>query len=509
MNKKIKDECMKIKTLDELMRLFSDREQGGEKIVLCHGVFDVLHVGHIKHFRVAKAHGDVLIVSVTSDKYVDKGEGRPIFDQNLRAETISALELVDCVYINDFPTASELIRKVKPNFYVKGIEYKNSNSRNFLEEEEVALFGGCKIVYTADETYSSTNIVNKNRLPSGTFDFIQKFKKKYAVAKVQNYFDEIKNLKVLVIGEVIIDSFCFGEHLGKMRRESLMEFGINGTINQVGGSGAIANHIANFAKEVTLFTMVGDYNSKKDFIERELNKNIERIFFVKKKSPTPSKTRYIEKHVNHRNVFKTSEMNDNQIGYETSSMMMSKLIKILPEFDMVVVSDFGHGMIDKRLINYLSAFNIFLAVSTQLNTENQGFNTIDKYPRVDYGCINESELRILMKDKYASVPLLINRLRKQNYIDTLSVTRGFRGGIVESRREGLFENPPFSVDALDTIGAGDAFFAITSLLAKKNMPIDMLLFVGNAMGALQIKQLGNDNSIKRKDLEQYLGNLLK
>ena len=115
----------KIFNLEELKKKISVEKKKGKKIVLCHGVFDLLHVGHIKHFKSAKKSGDFLLVSITSDQFVNKGPGRPVFNHNLRSEAISSLECVDAVFINNFQTPVNLIKLIKPNIYFKGPDYKD------------------------------------------------------------------------------------------------------------------------------------------------------------------------------------------------------------------------------------------------------------------------------------------------------------------------------------------------------------------------------------------------
>ena len=90
-------------------------------------MFDLLHVGHIKHLKKAKSLGDKLIVTVTSDRFVNKGPNRPVFNQNLRIEAIAALDSVDFVAVNDSSTAIHSIKTLKPNIYCKGKDYKNLN----------------------------------------------------------------------------------------------------------------------------------------------------------------------------------------------------------------------------------------------------------------------------------------------------------------------------------------------------------------------------------------------
>jgi len=115
----------KIFLLNDLSKIVHGEKKKSKTIVLCHGVFDLLHIGHIKHLEKARGQGDKLIVTLTSDRYVNKGPGRPVFNENLRCEAIAALDVVDYVAINDSPTAVNPIKVLKPNIYCKGTDYKN------------------------------------------------------------------------------------------------------------------------------------------------------------------------------------------------------------------------------------------------------------------------------------------------------------------------------------------------------------------------------------------------
>ena len=115
----------KIKTLEELQKIISELKTAGKKIVHCHGVFDLLHIGHIKHFKEARSFGDVLIVTVTPDEYVKKGPNRPAFTTSLRLEALASLETVDFVAANKWSVAVETIKMLKPEIYCKGPDYKN------------------------------------------------------------------------------------------------------------------------------------------------------------------------------------------------------------------------------------------------------------------------------------------------------------------------------------------------------------------------------------------------
>lgn len=153
----------KILKLEKLARRVRSLKSKGKTIVHCHGCFDLMHPGHIKYFQAAKRMGDCLVVTVTPDIYVDKGPCRPVFNQNLRAESIAALECVDFVAINKWPTAEETLKLLYPDIYVKGQEFKKLEDKTGKIQKEFAVIKeiGAKIRFTNEIVFSSTRLLNK------------------------------------------------------------------------------------------------------------------------------------------------------------------------------------------------------------------------------------------------------------------------------------------------------------------------------------------------------------
>ena len=164
-----------------------------KKVILCHGCFDLLHIGHINYLRKAKSLGDILIVTVTADEYVNKGPEHPIFNENQRAEHLSELSIIDYVSINYSLDATKIIKTIRPDYYVKGIEYKNLDddiTGNIKKEKQTVEKYGGKIFFTDEETYSSSNLLNSHFdiFPSGAKSFLENFRKKYSTqGNNQNY----------------------------------------------------------------------------------------------------------------------------------------------------------------------------------------------------------------------------------------------------------------------------------------------------------------------------------
>jgi rfaE bifunctional protein nucleotidyltransferase chain/domain len=154
---------MKLIDFNKLSERIRDLKAKGKKIVLCHGCFDLMHPGHIKYFQAAKKMGDVLIVTLTPDIYVDKGPGRPVFNQILRAESIAALSCVNYVAVNKWSTAEETLRILRPDIYVKGQEFERLEDKTgkIQKEYEVLKEIGAEIAFTREIVFSSTELLNK------------------------------------------------------------------------------------------------------------------------------------------------------------------------------------------------------------------------------------------------------------------------------------------------------------------------------------------------------------
>ena len=154
----------KILEIKNLAKKIKSLKAKGKRVVHCHGCFDLMHPGHIKYFQAAKKMGDVLVVTVTPDVYVDKGTGRPIFDEKLRLESIAALECVDFVAINKWPTAVETLKLLKPSIYVKGQEFENLEDKTGKLQKELEAIKevGAEIGFTHEIVFSSTKLINEH-----------------------------------------------------------------------------------------------------------------------------------------------------------------------------------------------------------------------------------------------------------------------------------------------------------------------------------------------------------
>ncbi len=503
----------KILPLKELAQRVQDIKNKGKKVVQCHGVFDIVHLGHIRHFNMAKKEGDVLLVTLTADRYVKRGPGRPIFNEQLRAEYLASLSMVDHVGIVSADTATESIKALKPDFYAKGVEYKNHKkdvTGKISEEEDAIKSVGGKIVYTDDITFSSSQIINSylDVFPQRTARYLQAIEKRYPIEFIIGSIEKLKKLKVLVIGDAIIDEYHYCLPMGKSSKEHLVVNRYTSEEMFAGGSLATANNVASVCGQVDLVTVLGRENSKEDFIRSRLAPNIRPRFFFRPDTNTIIKRRFVGEGSN-RKLFEICFMKDNDIAEREESQIVRHLEKVIGNYDLVVVSDFGHGLLTKKIIDLICAKAKYLAVNAQTNSANIGFNMVTKYPRANCVCIDELELRFAAHDKFSDLRPLAKSIYNQIGCDHIIATRGPHGSFCYSRKDGYHETPAFAYRVVDPIGAGDAFFAFVAPCFAGGMPQELASFIGNAVGSLAVQIVCNREPVMMVDLIKFMTRLLK
>lgn len=502
----------KIKTLDELRRIIQGLKKKDKKVAHCHGVFDLVHPGHIRHLAAAKKYGDILIVTITADAFVNKGPGRPVFNENLRAETLAAIAHVDYVAINHAPTAVNCIRSLKPDVYVKGQDYmdrgKDVTGKISEEEKTVESVGG-RLVFTQEITFSSSNLINEHLsvFPPETRSYLKQIASKYSLESIFEVLEKLKSLKVLIIGESIVDQYHYCQGMDKSRKSNVVVFKYISEESFAGGSLAVANHLSGLAREVTLVTASGkDGNGVNEILAGKIKPDVKIINFSHDDLQTLVKRRFVN---DNQKLFEICYLNDQNLPKETEDRILIKLRKIISDFDLVVVSDFGHGLLTKRLTRLISEKAKFLAVNSQTNGANMGFNLITKYSNVDYAALDELEVRYAAHDNTSELSGIMKKVCRQIGCRNMIITRGQNGALSLTGSNSFIASPALATSVVDAIGAGDAFFAFTAPLLAMKVPQDLVLFIGNAVGALAVQIVCNREAVDIVSLKKFITTLLK
>ncbi len=503
----------KITSLAQLSALAAHLKAEGKQIVHCHGVFDLIHPGHIRHFERAKHEGDVLIVTVTPDEYVNKGPGRPFFHQRLRAESVAALQCVDYVAMNEWPTAVQTIQLLRPDVYVKGKEYAttdNDVTGKIQEEEQAILAVGGRIHFTDEITFSSSRLINDafTTFPPRTEQWLKAFRDRHSIDDVTVIFERAARLKVLVVGEAIVDEYVFCDGLGKSTKDPVLAFRHRSIETYAGGSLAVANHLAGFCQEVGLLTVLGECDRREEFVRQALRSGVQPYFVTWPGAPTIHKRRFVDTHTSAR-MFELYLMEDARLPAEAERQLLEVLEQQIRDYDLVVVPDYGHGMLSPSVIALLCGKARFLAVNTQANAGNRGFNTISKYPRADYVCFAGHEIALETRMRHADWRDPVLEAPKRVSCPRFTVTQGKDGSLHYEASSGFTEAPALATRVTDRVGAGDAVLAVTSLLVAQEVPWDVVGLIGNVAGAEMVAQLGNRAPISKASVLKSIISLMK
>lgn len=504
----------KIKNPETLRDALASYRAENRKVVLCHGAFELLHLGTIRHLEQAKKMGDVLVVTVAAavpNGSLASQPSYPSFSQNMRAEALAALNCVDCVVTNHALSAIEALQLVQPAVFVPSdLEPLGSEQEARAREAEEALcraWGG-RVERVVDSGLHSAGLLCHAlpAIPAEARSFLSSFLARHRAEAVFDALVRARELRVLFVGEAIIDEYHYCESLGKSGKEPILAVRYLSEERFAGGILATANQAASVSDHVGLITLLGTQDSHEAFIREKLNPDVDAMFVYMPQTRTIVKRRLVE-HYPLQKLFEVYLM-DNEVPESAVSALYRRLKAILPNYDAVVVTDYGHGMLTPEVIELLCSQARFLAVNTQTNAANQGFNTIAKYPRADFICISEKELRLEARNRSKDLRLLAAEIADTKSCSRMLLTRGRDGNLCYEKGHGFHVIPPFATRIIDRVGAGDALLAVSSILAAAGEPMEVVGLVGNVVGAQAVETVGNRSIVTRSELLNHINSLL-
>jgi rfaE bifunctional protein nucleotidyltransferase chain/domain len=504
----------KIRTLAELATICEQERHDGRVLVQAHGTFDILHLGHVRHLEAARKLGDILMVTVTADRYVNKGPGRPVFSAELRAEMLGTLEYVDWVAINDAPDAVSAIEQIRPSIYVKGQDYQNPQGditgKILLELLAVKAHGG-RIQFTDEVTFSSTELINRhiNVFEPHIREHLKTLRQNGGLTELRDLIESVADYRVLIVGDAIVDEYQYVLPMHKTPKENMIATRYQDRELFAGGVFAAANHVASFCKQVDVITCLGDFDSHEDLVRQTLKPNVNLKAFTRRGAPTTLKRRFVDPSYM-RKLFEVYFMNDEPLPPDLQDDIDQAIADTASSYDVVIAADFGHGLIARSSIDALTSNSRFLAVNTQSNSANLGYNLITRYRRADYVCIDAPEARLAISDRLSNVGDIARRLA-EDHIDCskIIITQGKHGCVTFERHGIVHTIPAFAKNIVDTVGAGDAFLAVTAPLVAAGGRMSQIGFIGNVVGALKVEIIGHRCSIEKASLIKSIIGLLK
>lgn len=477
-----------------------------KKIGLAHGVFDIMHIGHINYFLEAKKHCDYLIVSITSDKFVKKSKGpnKPYFNQKIRLKTLQNIKSVDCAIISNYESGYELIKKLKPDFYFKGKDYlEKKKDLNLNKEINILKKNKGKFIITKTPLHSSSEIIKdqlskKNKLLGKELENINK---KKIFENINNLCQKKINKNILVIGEPIIDNYTSVEVQGKSAKSNILSTSLIKSKSYGGGIILVSNLFSEFINSCNNLLPINPIN--KNIYKKFLKKNVKTINF-QNSSKIIEKIRFVDKY----NGFKLFQINKNQNTYLENNFQ-KKIntflnLKKLNNYDAIIIFDYGHGLISEELVKKLLKFNNKLFINCQSNSSNFGFNLISKYTKANIISMDETEFRLLVQDKYLSVEKLIYKnINLFKRFKKVIITMG-KNGVFLIENKKIYFSSTIIKSSRDTTGCGDIYFTMFIILElAKQFKNNEKLILSHLSAGIHSEFDGNENFINQKNFFNY------
>ena len=474
-------------------------------MVHCHGTFDLVHPGHLVHFEEARALGDLLVVTLTAGNYVKKGPGRPFFEDRLRAKFLAGLSCVDLVSIVPFPAAKEAIEAVRPDIYCKGIEYKDKTgdvSGKLSEDIRSVRRCGGKVAYVGSVVFSSSKLLRDGleARSKAVTRLCKGISKHTSVEKLRQVVEGFRDLKILVVGDIIFDRYSTVAVQGLTSKNRIISCRFLKEETQCGGALAVYRHLREFAPRTQLLGALGTESWVSQLMDRTV-KNGGNLSVRDPNYVSIVKQRFVDPRMEGKELSKLFSVNylrEDGITPAMEKEALRRLRKVLPQTDVVLIMDFGHGLMTPSIRKYLQKEARMLVVNCQTNSNNFAFNLINrKYRRADAFALDSAEIHLAAGEKDIHFETELRVLAKTLGARAAWLTQGSVETVGWSPKEGFVWCEPLAKTVVDTVGAGDAFISMATLAAAKRLPLDLATLLGQLAGAEAVGIVGNERPISK------------
>ncbi len=481
----------KIVDLSLLEQLRASIGARGETLVHCHGCFDIVHPGHIHHLRFAARQGDRLIVSVTPDRFVNKGPGRPMFTESLRADNLAALGFVDWVIINDAPTSSPLLERLRPDVYIKGAEYRENNDPRFHDERSIVERHGGRVVFSDDEVvFSSSTLIETIRAEvqqcepeTGLIALAASHD--LSTNRLSQVIANARGKRVLILSESIIDVYAHCQLPEIAQEHPMLSLHPEREESFDGGGAVIAKHLSAMGLDVTLCTPIGDDEGTHAFTQRLSDAGI-RVLPIACEQVLPIKLRYL---VDGEKVMKI----DSPVRYGLPINMAEEIVEQVKQaggYDAMVIADFGLGLFKNQLASRV-IHGVRDQIGLILGDVSGRRAQMSEMHGADVLCPCEVELRQMLDADAAPLHELAQRAFGLTRAETICVTRASDGLMMFDRAFGVVSMPALCDQPRDVLGCGDALLSAMTAAILGGADRVQSAYMGSIAAAIEGDTLGN------------------
>ncbi|RMD60588.1 MAG: ADP-heptose synthase [Alphaproteobacteria bacterium] len=483
----------KIKTLDELYSIIGPRPRE-KKVIMCHGTFDVVHPGHLRHLMYAKSKADILIASLTADAHIAKAHFRPYVPQDLRALNLAAFEIVDYVIIDPNPTPLEHLRILQPDYFAKGYEYANGGLHPKTQEEVAVLesYGGEMIFTPGDVVYSSSHLIDLAPPDIRTEKLMMLLDGEgLSFRDLYECLPRLSGLKVHVVGDTIVDTLTNCTMIGGITKTPTISVRFGNKEDFVGGAGIVAKHLRAAGADVTFTTVLGD-DAYRDFVLDDLRSfgvNVNAI--IDETRPTTNKNAIV---AGGYRLLKVDTLDNRSISDKIVERFCNDIAA--HKSDVVVFSDFRHGIFNRHTISPMIEAIPSAALRVADSQVASRWGNILEFQGFDLITPNEREARFALGDQDSVVRPLATELHRRAHCKTLILKLGDRGILTyRTRPEGdprtFFVIDSFAGHVRDAVGAGDALLAYAALTLAATGNEVLASVIGSMAAGIECEFDGN------------------
>ncbi len=455
------------------------------------GNFNILHPGHLRLLRFAKELGNRLIVSVYSDRLAGNAALVP---EKLRLEALQSISWVDEAFILDEPV-SKIIESLKPDIVVKGKEHE----RQFNPELEIVSKYGGRLVFSSGETiFSSFDLIQRELSSSKpSFSFIpEDYLKRHSLNSdlLSKRVEEIKNLSVLVIGDLIVDEYISCDPLGMSQEDPTIVVTPIEHKMYVGGAGIVAAHAAGLGANVSFLSVSGNDNIH-EFAEKKLKEfNVNVTLFEDDSRPTTLKQRFRSKG---KTLLRVSHLHQGAIDKNIQNLFLNKIEELLSHCDLLIFSDFNYGCLPtemvQKIIHMGESTGIFMVADSQSSSQ---MGDIGRFNGMSLLTPTEREARLSVRDNESGLVVLAEKLREKAGAKNILLKIGEEGVLIhaETKTAGSWLTdriPALNPVAVDVAGAGDSMLITSSMALASGASIWEAAALGSVAAAVQVSRVGN------------------
>lgn len=482
-------------------------------IVQCHGVFDLLHIGHIRYLQRARELGDFLLVSITPDRFVNKGPDRPAFPEELRADAVAALDCVDAVVITQSPTAIESLQQVKPRIFAKGAEFRKHSTPELQQELETCSTLGIQVEYIEEVTSSSSELLNRflTPWPTETLRFLERFRERFSLETFGSLFDKMSQLKVVVIGDSFVDEIYECEALSQSSRAPIVATRYRSHKKYPAGAAAVAGHLASFCQQVDLVTMGEPQLAPLLHSPDQPQSNLYFCEPFQEAADAPIKRRYRESYFSVP-MFEINFPPSQSISSTKKTDRVQQLHKLIQEADLVIIWDQAFGILNVDMQQILKEAECAdkLAVCVSWDAASGDPKFLANWSKANLFQLGEQELELLTTQPSETLQQKVQACLNSSQHQQLILTRGQHGcWAVGNQDRSLKELPALASKIIDRTGAQEAFFAMAALASVCHAPLEQAAFLGNLAGAQSVAQISTESFLTPDSLRRHLNTVWK